>query len=830
MQPFLEKAISHLLAILFFIAVSASLSWPAFRGDKLDQHDNVSWKGMAQNSFEYKEAKGHFPLWNPNLFSGMPNYQVAMEGQSVLPNLTAITMLGLPKPMNFFFLACLCFYLLALVLRAKPLVAALVATGYALSTYNAVIIVAGHETQMIATAFMPLLLAGLLLTYQKKYWLGLSVSTLGAYLLLAANHLQITYYFFLIALLITIAYAIDWIRRGEWKHLFLSAAIALTAGGLAIGGNALILLTSAEYSRYTMRGGKDLSIDNNGNITLAKTTGLDTSYAFEYSLSPAESFTLLLPNAYGGGNSRYFKEGSTIAKNLIEKGIPENNAEQLAQSLPQYWGALPYTAGPAYLGVTIFILGVLGLCLTKGPLRWALLAATLLGIFISWGKNFAGFNLFLFDYLPLFNKFRAPSMAQVIPQLCLSVAAVLGLTHLLNQQGRPGELFSKKILIPLGSLFSVLFVVWLLQDYGAPIDAQLLASYTANGSDEFGQLIVNSLEQERRGMFGVSFLRALLLALVLLGLIWLYLKNWVGKLWIWILLIISTLELAITSYEYIPKESYVSAEDYQQKNFAPSPIDQEIKKDSNSHFRVLNLTTSTFNDAITSYHHRSIGGYHAAKLRIYQDLIEKYFTTSINPSILSMLNTKYVIVNDPGTNQPALISNRDSVMGNCWFVDSIVLTENRAASLKALGEIDLRTTALAERSTGLTNTVYEADTTASIKLSRFDNDTLTYESVSSKPRFAVMSEIYYPAGWNAYLDGKKIDYVNVNYVLRGLPVPAGNHRIEFIFEPASVKKGNTLMYMSSILIGLVTLGGLGMALYQRMAPSYKAAADKKDIA
>jgi uncharacterized membrane protein YfhO len=421
-------------------------------------------------------------------------------------------------------------------------------------------------------------------------------------------------------------------------------------------------------------------------------------------------------------------------------------------------------------------------------------------------------------------------MAQVIPQLCLSVAAVLGLTHLLNQQGRPGELFSKKILIPLGSLFSVLFVVWLLQDYGAPIDAQLLASYTANGSDEFGQLIVNSLEQERRGMFGVSFLRALLLALVLLGLIWLYLKNWVGKLWIWILLIISTLELAITSYEYIPKESYVSAEDYQQKNFAPSPIDQEIKKDSNSHFRVLNLTTSTFNDAITSYHHRSIGGYHAAKLRIYQDLIEKYFTTSINPSILSMLNTKYVIVNDPGTNQPALISNRDSVMGNCWFVDSIVLTENRAASLKALGEIDLRTTALAERSTGLTNTVYEADTTASIKLSRFDNDTLTYESVSSKPRFAVMSEIYYPAGWNAYLDGKKIDYVNVNYVLRGLPVPAGNHRIEFIFEPASVKKGNTLMYMSSILIGLVTLGGLGMALYQRMAPSYKAAADKKDIA
>ena len=354
------KILSHLFALAFFLGASVLFCWPALQGNQLDQHDNVSWKGMAQNSFEYKEATGHFPLWNPNLFSGMPNYQVAMEGKSVLPNLTEVAMIGLPKPMNFFFLACVCFYLLALVLGANPLVATLVATGYAFSTYNAVIIVAGHDTQMIATAFMPLLLAGLLLTYQKKYWLGLSVSTLGAYLLLAANHLQITYYFFLIALLITLFYAIDWIRRREWKHLFLSAAISIIAAGLAIGGNALILLTSAEYSRYTMRGGKDLSIDNSGNITLAKTKGLDTAYAFEYSLAPAESFTLLLPNAYGGGHSRTFPEGSTIAKNLIARNIPPDNAEQLAQNLPQYWGDLPYTAGPAYLGGIHIYAGLIG--------------------------------------------------------------------------------------------------------------------------------------------------------------------------------------------------------------------------------------------------------------------------------------------------------------------------------------------------------------------------------------------------------------------------------------------------------------------------------------
>ena len=815
-----KKALPHVLALLFFMAVAALFCLPAIQGNELDQHDNVSWKGMAQNSFEYKEAKGHFPLWNPNLFSGMPNYQVAMEGKSILPNMTNIFMLGLPKPMNFFFLACVCFYLLALLLGAAPLVATLVATGYAFSTYNPVIIAAGHDTQMIATAFLPLLLAGLLLTYQKKYWPGLSLSTLGAYLLIGANHLQITYYFFLFALLITIAFAIEWIRNKEWKHLLLSAIISLSAAGLAIAGNALILLTSAEYSKYTMRGGKDLSIDESGKVNLTKTTGLDTAYAFEYSLAPKESFTLLLPNAYGGGHSRNFKEGSQIAKQLMEKGIDEANAEQLAQSLPQYWGGLPYTAGPAYLGVIMIVLALLGLVLSKGPLRWGLIAATMLGLFISWGKNFAGFNLLLFEYLPLFNKFRAPSMAQVIPQLSLSVAAVLGLSQLAEGRLSATALLSKKVLAPIAGLFGLLLLVWLFQNYSAPIDAQILAGYTdKNGSDEFGRLIVRSLEQERKSMFGGALLRALFLTLVLLGIAWSFLKNKIGKFFaLALLLLVSTAELTLTSKEYLPDESYVAKDDYQQKNFAPTAIDQQIKNDKDPHFRVLNLTTSTFNDAITSYHHKSAGGYHAAKLRIYQDLIEKYFNGGIDPSILNMLNTRYLIYNDPNTNLPALNNNIDSAFGNCWLVNKILLTNDRAASLQALGEADLRHVAVAEKNAGISVTEFEADSSASISLSRFDNDTLVYKAVCTKPQFAVMSEIYYPKGWNAYLDGKKVDYLNVNYVLRGIPIPAGQHRIEFIFEPESFKTGTTLMYWSSIVISLVVIGGLFMAYKTQKAP------------
>lgn len=811
-HPLLKKLAPHLGAFLVFLIVAALFCRPALEGYQLNQHDNVSWKGMAQNAFEYKEAKGHFPLWNPNLFGGMPNYQIAMEGKSILPDLTKVLSLGLPKPMNFFFLACVFFYLLALTLGAPVVVATLVALGYSFSTYNPVIIAAGHDTQMIATACMPLLLAGLLLTYRKRYWMGLSMTTFGAYLLIAANHLQITYYFFLIALIITISFAIYWIKEKEWKHLFRAAGITLVAAVIAIAGNALILLTSAEYSSYTMRGGKDIAIEGD-QIKVATTKGLDTSYAFEYSLGNTETFTLLMPNAYGGGHSRNFKEGSAVAKQLMEKGLDENNAEQLAQSLPQYWGALPYTAGPAYLGVLIFVLGLLGFVLSKGPLRAGLIAVALLGIFISWGKNFAAFNMLLFEYLPLFNKFRAPSMAQVIPQLAFGVSAVLALKILLEEKEALATLTGKKVVYTLAGLFGVLFILWLLQSYAAPIDQQILTGYTdKNGSDEFARAIVAGMHAERKSMFGTQLLRALLLASILMGVLWLNAKKTIRpSIAGWLLLVISTVELGIASAEYLGEEAYLNADEYSNSNFAPSPIDQQILQDKDPNYRVLNLSTSTFNDAKTSYHHKSVGGYHAAKLRIYQDLIEKYFAGNLNTGVLNMLNTRYIIVNDPSTNQASLINNRDSALGNCWLVRHVNLVKDRAAALQSLGNTSMKDTAILEE--GMASSLIQpvTDSNAFIRMTRFDNDTIWYEASCTSPQFAVFSEIYYPKGWNAYLDDKKVDYYNVNYVLRGLPLPAGQHKIRFVFEPDSYKKGTSIMYASSFLIVLIVLGGLFMA-------------------
>ncbi|HNU15825.1 MAG TPA: hypothetical protein PKI55_15350, partial [Chitinophagaceae bacterium] len=358
-NPLLKKLLPHAIAIIIFLVVAALFCKPALEGNVLNQHDTIGWKGMAQNSFDYKEKNGHFPLWNPNLFSGMPNYQVAMEGKTILPDTVKIFSLGLPKPINFFFLACLCFYILCLILRLNPVVGILGALGYAFSTYNPVIINAGHDTQMLATAFMPLLLAGIISTFQKKYWLGFALTTFGAYQQISVNHLQISYYFFLVVVLITIGYLVKWIKEKDWKHIAISGAITVTSALIGLAGNAMVLMTTSEYSKFTMRGGKDISIEGD-KVTATSTKGLDTSYAFVYSLGKAETFTLLMPNAFGGGHSNSLGEGSAVASKLMNRGIDEANAEQIAQSMPKYWGALPYTAGPAYLGVIIFVLGLLG--------------------------------------------------------------------------------------------------------------------------------------------------------------------------------------------------------------------------------------------------------------------------------------------------------------------------------------------------------------------------------------------------------------------------------------------------------------------------------------
>ena len=812
-NPLLKKILPHFIAVLLFLIVSVLFCKPALEGNVLNQHDNVGWKGMAQNSFEYKKEKGRYPLWNPNLFSGMPNYQVAMEGKTVLPDMVKVFSLGLPKPINFFFLACVCFYILCLALRIKPVIGMLAGLGFAFSTYNPVIVAAGHDTQMLATAFMPLIIAGLICTFEKKYWPGLVLTTYGAYQQIGVGHLQVSYYTFLIAIAVTIAYLFIWIKQKDWKHIGIAAAISIVSAIIGIAGSALVLKTTAEYTAYTMRGGKDISIEGD-SVKAAKTKGLDTSYAFEYSLGKAEITTLLMPDAFGGSSSKPAGEGSHVVKKLIDKGVDENNATQFAAGLPAYWGKL-YTSGPAYLGVIICLLGLIGFVLVKSPLRWGLLAITVLGIFMAWGKYFAGFNVFLFEYLPMYNKFRAPSFAQVIPQFAIGVMAALALQRLLFEE-KSKELLKtdfKKILYAVGGLFALLGLMYMMMDYKSVNDAALAASITEQTkSDEIARAVISGLKQDRQSMFGGQLLRAAGFCILLLGTLYAYLRNWIKPfVAAVILLIISTIELTMVSHKYLDDDTYVSPDEYASSNFAPSTIDQQILQDKDPNYRVFNMAGNPYNESRTSYFHKSVGGYHPAKLRIYQDVIEKYLSSGRpNPAVLNMLNTKYIVVQDPQSGQTGVVTNPDT-FGTCWLVKNVKIVDSRVAAIIDIGKTNLKDTAIVDNSFSQHVVQPQWDSASTIKMTKFDNDAIEYEANCNGPQFAVFSEIYYPVGWNAYIDDKRVDYVNANYILRGLSLPAGKHRVKFIFEPPSVKKGNSIMFIASILVGIVLVGGLFMA-------------------
>nr|HQU55929.1 hypothetical protein [Chitinophagaceae bacterium] len=624
-NPLIKKIIPHFLAICVFLIVSILFCKPVLEGNVLNQHDNIGWKGMAQNAFEYKDAHGHFPLWNPNLFSGMPNYQVAMEGKSVMPNLTKIFSLGMPKPINYFFLACICFYILCLTLRIRPIIGMLSGLAYAFATYNAVIIAAGHDTQMLATAFLPLLIAGLISIYEKKYWLGLALTTYAAYQQIAANHLQVTYYTLIIAIAITIGYAYTWIKNKDWQHFGKATGLALIAAIIGIAGNALILKTTSEYAKYTMRGGKDINIQGD-SVTAAKTSGLDTSYAFEYSLGKAETVTLLMPEAFGGSSAKPTGENSKVVSKLVGQGVSEGNAIQFASGLPAYWGKL-YTSGPAYLGVFICLLAVMGFVIIRKPIKWALLALTVFGIFMAWGKYFPGFNLFLFEHMPFYNKFRAPSYAQLIPEVALGMMAALTLHQLLfkeNSKEIVAQNF-KKILYAVGGLFALLTLMYFSMSYSSPNDDAIMSNLISQTQNQdIANAVLSGLKSDRSHLFGGQLLRAFGFGLLLAAVLFAFYKNWLKPLTAAIILLLcSSLELIMTSHRYLNEDNFVSADEYQATNFAPTVADQQILQDKDPDFRVFNMSGDRYSESRTSYYHKSIGGYHPAKLRIYQDVIER---------------------------------------------------------------------------------------------------------------------------------------------------------------------------------------------------------------
>ena len=815
----LKKLLPHLIAIAAFAIVSILFCKPAFEGKVLQQHDIVSVNGMEKNAFDYKEKFGHLPLWNTNLFSGMPNYQVAIEGPNYLLNFNKIIALGLPKPANFFFIACICFYLLCIAFRCNPFVGIFGALAFAYSTYDPVIISAGHETKMMAIAYAPALLAGLVWLYEKKYWIGIAVTTLFATMEVTSNHPQINYYVFIAVVFMTLSYIIHWVKNKEWKHMAIALSLALVGAVIGISNAGVTFLTTYDYAKFTMRGGKTIETTDKG-IVQKKTTGLDNDYAFQYSLGKGETVTLMMPNSYGGSSSQTFDENSNLVKQLVEKNIPEANALQLASSLPKYWGGIVEgTAGPVYLGVISCLLFIVALVVLKTQHKWWILAAVIFTIFMAWGKYFPAFNDFLFNTLPLYSKFRAPSMALVIPQLLVPLLAVLCLQQILFTQTTEEFLKNnfKKILFTFGGLVVFIGILYLMNDYKAPVDKEIIAAYSgAQGGADISRMIISGMIADRKEMFSGDLLRVLGFAVLLAALLYFRRRKIISSLVVVIILVlISTGDLFITGKKYLGEDNYTDADTYTETNFKTSQADALILEDKDPHYRVYNLAPDRFNESKTAYYHRSIGGYHAAKLRLYQDLIETQLSKNpMNMAVLNMLDTKYFLLPDQQTGAVTVQKN-DSAMGAAWFVKQLQTVNGPVEEIKALDKFDPAQTAFIDKDQNAALAQPSFDSSAKIKLTKYNNDEIEYESDAKSEQFAVFSEIYYSAGWNAYIDGKKTPHYKVNYLLRGMPVAAGHHVINFKFEPASYKTGYTLATIGNILLYLLLIGGIYMSFRKK---------------
>ncbi|HZK64233.1 MAG TPA: YfhO family protein [Puia sp.] len=831
---FLKKAYPHIAAIVLFLLVSIAYNKTALEGKVLYQSDVIGYTAMAKQSNNFKEKHGHFPLWTESMFSGMPAYNIAMDATSdiTIGYFYYLFNLGLPKPVFYFFIASVCFYILTQVFRLNFLLSVLGSIAYAFATFNPILVAAGHETELMAIGFMPAVVAGILLILRGRYLGGTALTTLFFGMEVSSQHLQIVYYTGLIVAILAIVYLVNSWKEKKYKHWLI--AFSLIALSLVVGfmNYALTMLPTKEYATETMRGGKsELTQADSKNKTKG---GLDKDYAFMWSYGISETLTIFVPGMQGGGSSGKEITGSSkFADKLSEIGYPEDNAIRLANSR-SYWGDQPFTSGPVYLGAVICFLFILGIIYVKSWHKWWILAIALAGIMLAWGKNLSFFNYFLFDHLPYYNKFRSPAMALVMPQLAFPLLAILGLQELLESKEQKEVIWKKfkNVLYVTGGLVLLSFLVFVMSDYKSTADnrfkenfANNLVQQMARGKQptpemqqQAGQVVsgmMSGLQQDRKGIFESDLIRSTLLVLLAAGLIWFYLRNKIKPVvLLTCLLVISSFDLLAEGKKYLNDDTYVDPESIEE-SFSLSDADKKIKADPEKNFRVLDESSGDpFQDSHASYYHNSVGGYHPAKLALYNDLIEHQLTKG-NQMVYNMLNTKYIIRKGPNGQEDVATLN-PGAFGSCWLVSAIKYVGTADEEMAALDNVNVRDTAIVQRSYAADIPFMPVvDSTASVKLIENVNDKISYQFQAKSNQFVVFSEIYYHKGWDAYIDGKKSPYAKVDYVLRGMSVPAGSHTIEFRFEPRSYVIGNRISVWAAIFTYLLLIAAVVQLLRRK---------------
>ena len=812
-----KSAVFALISVAFLAIVSLLFFFPDdVQGNVLQQADIQQGLANGQEVKAYAEQTGESSRWTNSLFSGMPNFQISPSyaSSSLLDWVAKLYTLWLPSPANLLFAMMLGFFIMCLCFRFKWYNALFGALAWGFSTYFIILIGAGHIWKFVTLAYIPPTIGGLALCYRGRYLGGAALTALFGALQLQSNHPQMTYYFLFVVLAMVIAWLINAVRQKEMKRWGIATACVVGAGLVAVGANATSLYNSYEYSKETIRGrATELSAPDAGGAT----KGLDKDYITGWSYGVDETLTLLIPNVKGGATIKPVGgENRILSLDQTDRGQQYGAEEQyMLQQFPQYFGDQPMTNGPVYVGAFVLLLAILYLFVGKGPMRWALFAVTVLAIFLSWGHNFMWFSDLFIDHFPLYNKFRTVSSILVIVEFTIPLLAILCLREIISTPD-----FFKRYSLQFYCIFGIGAVICLIGwvdpgFFGNTFSANemdFLRQQGALGNPQFAGAL-GAIQETRRSLVSADSLRSFIFILLAFGLLMLYFKkSGIKPAWLVCGLgVLLVLDLVSVNKRYVNSDNFV--EPYEEAPFQPTAADVQILKDTAQNYRVLDIPGMTA--ARSSYFHKTIGGYHAAKLTRYNDLLEHQIAKN-NMAVLNMLNAKYVIMQGD-----TVVQNPDA-MGNAWFVDHIRYVSDANTEMKALDSLDPRQMAVADRQfEKVLKTSAPAAAGDTIFETTYAPNRLTYHSRLSRPRIAVFSEIYFPWGWQATVDGKPVEIGRVNYVLRALNLPAGNHTVTFEFKPQSVERAESISVASIILIYIVCLGALACVVGRRFMPRRK---------
>jgi len=786
----------HLVSLLVFIIAALLYFHPVLKGEKLSQSDITQHIGMAKEVNDYRTTTGSEPYWAESAFSGMPTYQIGTyfphDYLSYLDRLIRF----LPRPADYLFLYFLGFYILLLAFKVDWKLAIMGSLAFGFSTYLMIIFGAGHNAKAHAIAYMPLVLAGVIYVFKKQYLLGFTLTGLATALEIKANHPQMTYYLLFAIFILGIIELIEAIKKKKITQFASQSLLIIIAMLLAVGVNSTRLMATKEYSDFSTRGNTALTINSDGTPKEV-TSGLSKDYITQFSYGISETFNLLIPRYMGGGTVERLDKNSSTYKHVSSIAGPRQ-AEGFIKQVYTYWGDQIIVEAPAYVGAVIIFLFFLGAFLVKGKFKYWLLATTVFSIAMSWGRNFEVLTNFFIDYVPLYNKFRAVSSFQVIAELCFPLLGILAIkeffsSKILKEQKQ--EALKKAFYVTGGLIFIGLFYAVAFSPFEGLRDANY-AQYEG---------LLDAVKADRQSMLYSDSFRSLTLISLSFGILWLFSKQRINKTKAIIgfsLLIL--FDLVQVNLRYVNEDDFKQARKID-KPFTASNADLQILRDK-THYRVANFAGDPFQDGRTSYFHKSIGGYHAAKMGRYQDLIE-FQLQKQNMQIFNMLNVKYFII--PVDNGKEEAQQNPDANGNAWFVNEVQYVKTANEEIKALDSLNTKKVAILKdhNSYGFEDSrKYDIDSLATIKLTKYSLNALSYESFSNQNGFAVFSEIYYKDGWNAYIDGELKPHLNVNYVLRGLEIPAGKHSIEFRFEPKVIQTGSTISLLSYVFLLLIPLG------------------------